>query len=211
MVATHLDAIGHSVAIIDIDSNAFRRLGPDYSGQRVKGVGFDRAVMKKAGIEDAYGFVAVSDGDNTNIVAARVARETFGVKHVIARIMDPRRAEVFQRLGIPTTGTVKWNASSIIHKIMPDAADVLYTDAEFGLDHIRIRPIEAWIGTPVREITRRFDCSVGYIARLGETLYDTTHAVIQEHDELFICVAQTQTHALRQALTAPPKPTETEE
>ena len=73
-----------------------------FEGRRVTGVGFDRDTLIEAGIQDAYAFAAVSSGDNSNILAARVARETFGVEHVVARIYDPGRAEVYQRLGIPT-------------------------------------------------------------------------------------------------------------
>ena len=105
-LAETLDAQGASVSVIDQESTAFRRLQPSFSGQTVTGVGFDREVLIEAGIERASAFAAVSSGDNSNIVAARVARETFGVENVVARIYDPRRAEVYQRLGISTVATV---------------------------------------------------------------------------------------------------------
>ena len=94
------------VAVIDQDPLAFRRLGENFPGRQVKGVGFDRETLIEAGIEQAGAFAAVSSGDNSNIIAARVARETFGVQHVVARIYDPKRAEVYERLGIPTVATV---------------------------------------------------------------------------------------------------------
>src|SRR5690606_124971 len=105
-----LEDNGHSIAIIDRDPQAFRRLRAGFRGRRVTGVGFDRDVLIEAGIESASAYVAVSSGDNSNIISARVARETFGVDNVVARIYDPRRAEVYQRLGIPTVATVRWTA-----------------------------------------------------------------------------------------------------
>jgi Trk K+ transport system NAD-binding subunit len=105
-LANDLEAAGHSVSIIDQNQEAFRRLGADFKGQTIAGVGFDRDILLEAGIEKADAFAAVSNGDNSNILAARVARETYGVEKVVARIYDPARAEIYQRLGIPTVATV---------------------------------------------------------------------------------------------------------
>ena len=110
-LAKSLEKRGHTVAVIDLNSEAFRRLGPDFAGKTVRGVGFDREVLLEAGIEDADGFAAVSSGDNSNILSARVVRETFGVDNVVARIYDPGRAEVYERLGIPTVATVRASTS----------------------------------------------------------------------------------------------------
>ena len=101
-LARSLEKRGHTVAVIDQDVEAFRRLGPDFAGRTVRGVGFDREVLLEAGIEQADGFAAVSSGDNSNILAARVVREKYDVENVMARIYDPGRAEVYERLGIPT-------------------------------------------------------------------------------------------------------------
>ena len=110
LLAHELDDLGHSVAVVDQDATAFRKLGTHFNGQTVTGVGFDRQTLEDAGIARAHAFAAVSSGDNSNILAARVARETYGVEQVVARIYDPRRAEVYQRLGIPTVATVSWTA-----------------------------------------------------------------------------------------------------
>ena len=114
-----LEDRGNTVAVIDRDPEAFRRLRPSFKGDRVTGIGFDRDVLARAGIERADGFAAVSSGDNSNIIAARVARETFGVQQVAARIYDPRRAEVYERLGIPTVATVRWTADQMLRKLLP--------------------------------------------------------------------------------------------
>jgi trk system potassium uptake protein TrkA len=102
LIAQRLEEAGHTVAIIDQNREAFRRLGPNFQGITLTGVGFDRDILIQAGIERADAFAAVSNGDNSNILAARVARENFGVANVVARIYDPGRAEIYQRLGIPT-------------------------------------------------------------------------------------------------------------
>ena len=121
-LAHTLEARGHSVTVIDQDADAFRRLGSEFTGMTVTGIGFDRDVMTAAGIENADAFAAVSSGDNSNIISARLARETFGVARVVARIYDPKRAEVYERLGIPTVATVRWTADRIFRHLVPDGS-----------------------------------------------------------------------------------------
>ena len=118
----------NTVAVIDRDPEAFRRLRSSFKGDRITGIGFDRAVLTQAGIERADAFVAVSSGDNSNIISARVARETFSVERVVARIYDPRRAEVYERLGIPTVATVRWTADQMLRKIVPEGGEPLWRD-----------------------------------------------------------------------------------
>ena len=118
----------HSVAIIDQNPEAFRKLGSGFKGTKVTGIGFDRDVLTEAGIERAGAFAAVSSGDNSNVIAARVARESFGVQRVVARIYDPRRAEVYQRLGIPTVATVAWTADQMLRRLVPEGAESLWRD-----------------------------------------------------------------------------------
>src|SRR5689334_7372224 len=119
-IARRLEEVGHSVAVIDQDPGAFRRLGPDFAGRQVTGLGFDRQTLLDAGIDSAGAFAAVSSGDNSNIISARVARETFGVAHVVARIYDPKRAEVYERLGIPTVATVPWTVNRFLSVLLGD-------------------------------------------------------------------------------------------
>src|ERR1022692_2068121 len=123
-----LEDQGHSVAVIDQDVEAFRRLRPGFRGTKVTGVGFDRDVLIEAGIDKADAFAAVSNGDNSNVIAARVARESFSVQRVAARIYDPRRAEVYQRLGIPTVATVRWTADQMLRRLLPAGAATVWRD-----------------------------------------------------------------------------------
>ena len=122
-----IEHAGHEVAVIDQDESAFRRLGTTFEGRTVTGVGFDRDTLRAAGIDHAYAFAAVSSGDNSNILAARVARE-HRVEHVVARIYDPGRAEIYQRLGIPTVATVKWTRDQMLRRLLPQGHVPEFTD-----------------------------------------------------------------------------------
>src|SRR5579863_7596159 len=141
-----LEDRGNTVAVIDQDPEAFRRLRPSFKGDRVTGMGFDRDVLARAGIERADGFAAVSSGDNSNIIAARVARETFAVEHVAARIYDPRRAEVYERLGIPTVATVRWTADQMLRKLLPEGSEALWRDPTGAVDLAEVAYDPAWVG-----------------------------------------------------------------
>jgi hypothetical protein len=127
-LARSLEDRNHTVSVIDSEPDSFRRLGPSFNGDKVTGYGFDQEVLQKAGIGRADGFAAVSSGDNSNIIAARVARETFGIENVVARIYDPGRAEVYQRLGITTVATVKWTADQVLRRLLPVGAGACGVD-----------------------------------------------------------------------------------
>src|SRR3984957_4148820 len=163
-----LEDRGHTVAVIDQDPEAFRRLRPSFKGDRITGMGFDRDVLARAGIERADGFAAVSSGDNSNIIAARVARETFGVAQVAARIYDPRRAEVYERLGIPTVATVRWTADQMLRKLLPGGAEPLWRDAtgQPGLAQIAFSP--RWIGEQVKALESSTTTRIAFVDRLGQ-------------------------------------------
>src|ERR1044072_7912690 len=127
-LARSLEDRNHTVSVIDSEPDAFRRLGPGFNGDKVTGYGFDQAVLEKAGIRRADAFAGGSSGDNSNIIAARVARETFGIQQVVARIYDPGRAEVYQRLGITTLATLKWTADQVLRRLLPAGAEPDFRD-----------------------------------------------------------------------------------
>src|SRR2546425_1273265 len=169
-LAQTLEQQGHTVAVIDQDPTAFRRLGSGFGGRRVTGVGFDQDTLREAGIEEAGAFAAVSSGDNSNIIAARVAREMFGIENVAARIYDPRRAEVYQRLGIPTVATVRWTADQMLRRLLPEGAEALWRDptgggglAGGGLDPRRG-------GEKVHALEEGARTRGGFMTRLGEAM-----------------------------------------
>lgn len=186
LLADRLDEAGHSVAIVDQDPESFRRLSARFSGSTVKGIGFDRETLEKAGIERAHAFAAVSSGDNTNILAARVARETYGVEHVVARIYDPRRAEVYQRLGIPTVATVSWTAGQIMRRLIPQDALEEYRDASGQIMLAEMPTHSSWYGHAVVDLERSTGARVAFISRLGSGLIPHTDMVLQDGDLVHI-------------------------
>jgi len=187
-LATELEAAGHSVAIIDQSREAFRRLGPDFKGRTISGVGFDRDTLLEAGIETADAFAAVSNGDNSNILAARVARETYGVANVVARIYDPGRAEIYQRLGIPTVATVIWATDQILRRLVPEGSRSEWRDASGTIQLCEMHPHKDWFGFPITELEAATGTRVAFITRLGEGLVPDTHTVLQEGDLIHVTV-----------------------
>lgn len=187
-LALALEAAGHSVAIIDQSREAFRRLGPDFKGKTVAGVGFDRDTLLEADIETADAFAAVSNGDNSNILAARVARETYGVTNVVARIYDPGRAEIYQRLGIPTVATVIWTTDQILRRLVPEGSRSEWRDASGSVQLCEMHPHISWFGRPITEIEDATKARVAFLTRLAEGLIPDEHTVLQDGDLLHMTV-----------------------
>jgi trk system potassium uptake protein TrkA len=204
MLADELDAQGHSVAIIDLQSSAFQRLGPDFSGQRVHGNGFDRATLKKAHIQEAYAFAAVSNGDNSNIIATRTVSEAFGIQRVVARIADPERAELYERLGIPTVASTRRTAMAVLQRMVPPNAEIVWTGPTGAVALIAARPTQAWYGVPLQTVEAATGGRVVFVSRLSKVLVAQSHMVVQENDQLFIGVNGTKAAEVRDTLTSPP-------
>ncbi len=181
-LAIELEAAGYSVAVIDQSKEAFRRLGADFKGRTVVGVGFDRDTLLEAGIEGADAFAAVSNGDNSNILAARVARESYGVTNVVARIYDPGRAEIYQRLGIPTVATVIWATDQILRRIAPGGARSEWRDATGTVQLLEVHPHVNWYGLAISDLEVATVSRVAFLSRLGEALITDEHTVLQDGD-----------------------------
>jgi trk system potassium uptake protein TrkA len=194
----------HSVAIIDQDAGAFRRLSSDFSGLRVTGVGFDRDTLVEAGIERAEAFAAVSSGDNSNIIAARVARETFGVENVVARIYDPARAEVYQKLGIPTVATVRWTADQVLRRLLPTGMLSEWRDPSGRIVLAELAFDPKWIGHKVSVMEEESGARVALLTRLGEGMVPGRGAVIQDGDLIHVTMAWEQREAVERAFAAGP-------
>jgi len=204
-LARALEGQGHDVAVIDQDESSFRRLGSGFEGRRIGGIGFDRDTQLEAGIEQAHAFAAVSSGDNSNILAARVARETFGVSNVVARIYDPRRAEIYQRLGIPTVATVRWTSDQMLRRLLPVGAAPLFRDpsGRVVLAEMPVHP--GWIGRSVDALAGATAVRVAYLARLGEGLVPTSATILQDGDLVHVLVDAVDVDRAEAALcTAPP-------
>ncbi|WP_428961332.1 potassium channel family protein [Micromonospora fluostatini] len=202
-LAQTLEARGHTVAVIDHDADAFRRLGPDFAGTTVTGAGFDGDVLRQAGIERADAFAAVSSGDNSNIISARLARETFGVSRVAARIYDQRRAQVFERLGIPTVATVRWTAERMLRHLVPDGAVEIFRDATSTVSIVEVPVHRDWIGRQIRDLEAACGARVAYLIRFGIGTLPTASTVVQEGDQVFMLVTDDIVAAVTAGAAAP--------
>ncbi|MEV4246620.1 TrkA family potassium uptake protein [Streptosporangium canum] len=200
-----LEDSGHSVAIIDRDPQAFRRLRAGFRGRRVTGIGFDRDVLEEAGIESAGAYVAVSSGDNSNIISARVARETFGVDNVVARIYDSRRAEVYQRLGIPTVATVRWTADQILRRVLPEGAEPLWRDPTGSVVLAEVAYHPGWIGTRSKDLEEAAGTRMAFVNRMGETLLPKSDSVVQDGDILHVMAVESDMDRINKVLSAAPE------
>lgn len=187
-LAQNLESRGHSVAIIDQNPDAFRRLGPEFAGLTVTGVGFDREVLVEAGIERADAFAAVSSGDNSNIISARLARETFGVQRVVARIYDQKRAEVYERLGIPTVATVRWTADRMVRHLVGEGMTELWRDPTSTVSIIEVPLHEGWIARQVHELEEACGARIAYLMRFGIGTLTTPSMLLQDGDQVFMLV-----------------------
>lgn len=189
-LARSLEERDHTVAVIDSNPDSFRRLGPTFKGTKVTGIGFDQSVLQQAGIHEADAFAAVSSGDNSNIIAARVARESFGIQQVVARIYDPGRAEVYQRLGITTVATVKWTADQVLRRLLPVGAEPDFRDPSGTIRLDTVQVSEQWVGQRTVHLQEQSGCRIAWIDRLGEGVLPTRDSVLQEGDTIHVVMRE---------------------
>ena len=187
-LAGNLDGEGHSVVVIDKDARSFRRLPESFSGRSIEGLGFDRDHLAEAGIADAEAVAAVTSGDNSNILTARIAREHFEVPNVVARIYDPRRAVIYQRLGIATVATVTWTTDQITRRLFPEQAQLEWSDATGDLMLVeRVLP-DGWAGKRLTEVDFSSRIRVVALVRSGTPLLVDPDTVGHEGDTLHVMV-----------------------
>ena len=203
-LARSLERRDHSVAVIDIMQDAFRRLGPEFQGKTVKGVGFDRVVLQRAGIERADGFAAVSSGDNSNILAARVVRETFEVHNVVARIYDQGRAEVYERLGIPSVATVRWASDQVLRRLLPSGSEPQWRDPSGSLRFIEWLPASTWVGKTIADMESRSRCQIPFLMRFGSGIVPVATTVFQDGDLVYAAVTNDQVSDVEDIFGRPP-------
>lgn len=204
-LAHDLEDLGISVAVVDRDATAFRRLHPEFRGRQVTGVGFDRDTLVEAGIEDASAFAAVSSGDNSNIISARVARETFGVENVVARIYDIRRAEVYQKLGIPTVATVRWTTDQMLRRLLPSGAQAEWRDASGHIVLAEVHVDPGWIGRRITDVEDAADVRVALLTRAGDGMVPHRDTLVQEGDLVHVTVRANRIEEVEQLLGSAPQ------
>jgi trk system potassium uptake protein TrkA len=187
-LATILEDQGHSVAVVDKAAKAFRRLPEGFSGRTILGVGFDRDRLRQAGIEEAGALAAVTSGDNSNIMVARTAREVFGLERVIARIYDPRRAAIYEKLGIPTIATVQWTTDRVLRRILPDVPATEWTDPSAQVVLVERPVAQSWAGRRLDDLDLGGLARVAALSRLGVGQVPPLDLVTQEGDVVYMTV-----------------------
>lgn len=204
-LAAAIEGEGHTVAVVDRRPEAFTRLPDGFGGRTVIGVGFDRDRLRAAGIEEAGALAAVTNGDNSNILIARVARETFGLDRVVARIYDPRRAAIYERLGIPTIATVRWATERVLQRILPDRDTVEWSDASARVVLVeRIVP-PRWAGTPALALDAEGTTRVVAVTRLGTARVPAPGLLLQDGDTVHVTLAADAVGALDRRLDTGPE------
>jgi trk/ktr system potassium uptake protein len=202
-IARRLEQIGHSVAVIDQDPEAFRRLGPEFGGRQVTGLGFDRQTLLDAGVDSAGAFAAVSSGDNSNIIAARVARETFGVQHVVARIYDSKRAEIFERMGIPSVATVPWTVNRLLRELLSVKVSEIWREPTGTVLLMRVTVTDGWVGRRLAELEAASGARAAWLVRFGDAQLPTSNTVLQDGDQLVVAATDELSDRVRQTVEHP--------
>jgi len=204
-LAHQLAPLDHTLSVIDQDEVAFRRLGDDLSGATVTGIGFDRETLIEAGIERAGAFAAVSSGDNSNIISARVARETFGVRRVVARIYDPKRAEVYERLGIPTVATVPWTSARLLKAVLGETTAEAWRDPSGAVALVAVSPHEGWIGRSITDFEAATGARAALFTRFGAGQLPLPATLIQSGDLLHMLATDDRRQPLHEIAGRPPQ------
>ena len=201
-LAARLDQEGHSVSIVDRDRESFRRLPERFTGRAVLGNGFDRDVLEQAGIRETNAVAAVMYGDNSNIVAARIAKETYEIPRVVARIKDPRRAEIYQRLGIPTVAMVTWTTDQVMRRLFAQESSVDWTDASGQVRLVEHDLPDSWAGRRLDELDKGDRFRLVAVSRAGAARLATPGLVGQEGDVLHMIVNTSATGEFEALLSA---------
>jgi trk system potassium uptake protein TrkA len=196
-------AAGHDVTIIDKNPEAFFKYPPGEGARRVVGLGFDRDTLDEAEVKDAEAFIAVSSGDNSNIVSARVALEHYHVPKVVARIYDPRRAEIYERLNIPTVATTTWGVKQIQLMLLHDTQEVRESLSGGSVLRVRVPVSGHLVGKPVGDLEVDGKVLIAGVSRGGSGFIPTHSSTMQEGDYLIVMVEKDSMDMLDDLLAAP--------
>jgi trk system potassium uptake protein TrkA len=179
---------GHDVTVVDKSPQAFYRLGEKFRGKTVEGIGFDRNVLVRAGVERADALAATTSGDNTNIITARVARNVFRVPKVVARLYDPRRAEIYQRLGLQTVSSTAWGVRRVIQLLAHRELNVIGTLGGGEVELIECEVPPHWVSRAVNHVNVAGEINVTSITRRGKTFIPILGTEFQDGDRLTLAV-----------------------
>ena len=200
-IATKLSLEGHEISVIDKNTEAFESLGKNFKGQTIKGMAFDGDALKKAGIERADAFLSVTSGDNSNVVSATIAKDVYRVPKIVARIYDPRRAEIYRKFGIQTVSTVTWAANEILTLLTYTSIvrDISLGDGEVQITKAVIPPRLS--GRTLNELSVPGEISVIAIIRSGKAYIPSSADAFKEYDVAEIAVLTTSMPKLKRMLT----------
>lgn len=199
-LARSLDEGGHDVVVIDKDPGAFRRLGEQFTGRPLQGIVFDRQVLEDAGIRQAQAFVAVTSGDNSNVVSARTAKDRFGVDRVVARIYDPERASIYERLGLTTIASARWTAEAIMRALLPDGDRIEGSVGPGGSGDVVIITLtipRGLHGLSTKEVERVGEVVLVAVTRGGQTALPVANALLEGGDQVHLAVARDRVEEIR--------------
>ena len=190
----------HAVTVVDNDPTTFERLGPTFTGRTVVGIGFDRDVLLQAGIERADGLAAVTASDEVNVVAARIARQVFHVPRVVARLYDPRKAEIYRRLGVQTISTTTWGIQRIAELLCYSQLDVLLSLGSGEVDLVEVAVPQLLVGRTTHDVTIPGEVQVVAISREGTTLLATPGMTFQAGDLIYLVILTASADRLKRLL-----------
>ena len=199
-LAQHLSIEEQDVCVIDRDPDARELLPPNFTGRFLIGNGYNRGLLEQAGIGDADAFVAVTSGDNTNIVGARIAKDDYHVPLVVARIYDPGRADIYHDLGITTVASVRWTVTRI-HQMLLHRH--LSPETTFGNGETLLvwETLPAWLtGRPFHDLEVDGDIRVVVVIRGGRSFLPAKDSLTREGDVIAVAVAATALGRLRSFL-----------
>jgi trk system potassium uptake protein TrkA len=199
-LAGSLEGLNHSVVIIDKNPAAFDRLRADFKGVKLTGFVFDRDVLEEGGIKEANAFASVTSGDNSNILSARVAKEHYRVPQVVARIYDPRRAQIYQRLGIQTVATVRWTTDQMLRHLLPEDVPVEYTVDNGEIVITSVQATHAIVGKNAMDLDLEGQRRVVAVSRFGAPRLPHKNLIIQDGDILYISVVRASAGGLKESL-----------
>lgn len=196
-LAHQLSVEQHDVCVLDRDPESFDQLPASFPGRRLVGNGYNRHLLEEAGLADADAFVAVTSSDNTNIVGARIAKEDYRVPQVVARIYDPRRADIYRELGIPTVASVRWTVTCI-HQLLLHRH--LEPEVTFGNGETLLvqETLPAWLaGRPLHDLEVGGEIRVVEVTRSGRSFIPDDGTVAENDDRVSFAVAATALGRLR--------------
>jgi trk system potassium uptake protein TrkA len=188
---------GHTVSVIDKNPSAFERLPPGFEGQTLVGMSFDRDTLEAAGIKEAGAFIAVTNGDNSNIVSARIAREHYNIDKVVARIYDPRRAEIYRRIGIPTVATVQWASAEIYDQVFHGIEHTELAIGDGDMVILRLEIPAELAGTKVSALGEEGRAMVVAVDRMGGAVIPADDLTFQQGDVAHVIVRRDSLEELR--------------